>query len=54
MSEAKRFPEQPVLSQILDVILSSIINAANRKHHAIPIMPLTMGLLLLKKLPNNC
>jgi Transposase DDE domain/Domain of unknown function (DUF4372) len=32
MSEVKKFPGQPVLSQILDVIPSSIINAANRKH----------------------
>jgi len=32
MSENKKFPGQPVLSQILDVIPSSIINAANRKH----------------------
>lgn len=34
MSEIKKFPGQPVLSQILDVIPSSIINAANRKHHS--------------------
>ena len=34
MSEVKKFPGQPVLSQILDVIPSSIINAANRKHKA--------------------
>lgn len=32
MSEIKKFTGQPVLSQILDVIPSSIINAANRKH----------------------
>lgn len=32
MSEIKKFPGQPVLSQILDVIPGSIINAANRKH----------------------
>jgi hypothetical protein len=32
MGEIKKFPGQPVLSQILDVIPSSIINAANRKH----------------------
>jgi len=32
MDEVKKFPGQPVLSQILDVIPSSIINAANRKH----------------------
>lgn len=34
MSEVKRFPGQPVLSQILDVIPSSIITAATRKHRA--------------------
>jgi hypothetical protein len=34
MSEVKKFPGQPVLSQILDVIPSSIIHAANRKHKA--------------------
>lgn len=34
MSEVKKFPGQPVLSQILDVIPSAIINAANRKHNA--------------------
>src|SRR6202035_1298512 len=34
MREVKKFPGQPVLSQILDVIPSSIINAANRKHKA--------------------
>lgn len=34
MSEVKKFPGQPVLSQILDVIPSSLINAANRKHKA--------------------
>ena len=32
MSEVKKFPGQPVLSQILDEIPSSIINRANRKH----------------------
>ena len=32
MGEVKKFPGQPVLSQILDVIPSSIIHAANRKH----------------------
>lgn len=32
MGEVKKFPGQPVLSQILDVIPSSIINGANRKH----------------------
>jgi hypothetical protein len=32
MSEVKKFPGQPVLSQILEVIPGSIINAANRKH----------------------
>lgn len=32
MVEVKKFPGQPVLSQILDVIPSSVINAANRKH----------------------
>lgn len=32
MGEIRKFPGQPVLSQILDVIPSSIINAANRKH----------------------
>lgn len=32
MGEIKKFPGQPVLSQILDVIPTSIINAANRKH----------------------
>lgn len=34
MSEVKKFPGQPVLSQILDVIPGSIINAANRKHRS--------------------
>jgi len=34
MPEDKKFPGQPVLSQILDTIPSSIINAANRKHKA--------------------
>ncbi len=32
MSEVEKFPGQPVLSQIVDVIPSSIISAANRKH----------------------
>ena len=32
MSEIKKFSGQPVLSQILDVIPNSVINAANRKH----------------------
>src|SRR5437762_2015324 len=32
MDEVKKFPGQPVLSQILDVIPNSIIHAANRKH----------------------
>lgn len=32
MIEVKKFPGQPVLSQILDVIPKSIVNAANRKH----------------------
>lgn len=32
MGEVKKFPGQPVLSQILDVIPTSIIHAANRKH----------------------
>lgn len=32
MDEVKKFPGQPVLSQILDVIPSTIIQAANRKH----------------------
>src|SRR6202035_3225987 len=32
MREVKKFPGQPVLSQILNVIPSSVINAANRKH----------------------
>ena len=34
MSEIKKFSGQPVLSQILDVIPSSIINAASKKHQA--------------------
>ncbi len=34
MNEIRKFPGQPVLSQILDTIPSSIINAANRKHQA--------------------
>ena len=32
MSEANKFPGQPVLSQILDLIPSKIINAATKKH----------------------
>ena len=32
MGEIKKFTQQPVLSQILDVIPSKIIHAANRKH----------------------
>lgn len=34
MSEVKKFTGQPVLSQILDVIPGSLINAANRKHNS--------------------
>lgn len=34
MSESKSFSGQPILSQILDVIPSAIINAANRKHQS--------------------
>lgn len=34
MGESKSFSGQPVLSQILDVIPSAIINAANRKHQS--------------------
>jgi hypothetical protein len=34
MSEDKKFVGQPVLSQVLDVIPSSLINRANRKHQA--------------------
>ena len=34
MSEDKKFAGQPVLSQILDIIPSSLINRANRKHQA--------------------
>jgi hypothetical protein len=34
MSEDKKFTGQPVLSQILEVIPSSLINKANRKHQA--------------------
>ncbi len=34
MNEDKKFAGQPVLSQILDVIPSSLINKANRKHQA--------------------
>jgi len=32
MGEVKKFPGQPVLSQILDVIPNSIVSAASRKH----------------------
>lgn len=32
MGESKKFPGQPILSQILEVIPGSIIHAANRKH----------------------
>jgi hypothetical protein len=34
MDKSKTFAGQPILSQILDTIPSSIINAANRKHNA--------------------
>ena len=34
MGESKSFSGQPVLSQILDVIPSAIINAANKKHQS--------------------
>ena len=34
MDEDRKFSGQPVLSQIMDVIPGSIINAANRKHRA--------------------
>lgn len=34
MGEVKKFPGQPVLSQILDVIPNSLIHAANRTHKA--------------------
>ena len=34
MGEIRKFPGQPVLSQILDVIPGSIVQAANRKHKA--------------------
>jgi hypothetical protein len=34
MNEDRKFSGQPVLSQIMDVIPASIINAANRKHRA--------------------
>ncbi len=34
MGENKKFTGQPILSQILDVIPTAIINAANRKHKA--------------------
>lgn len=34
MNEVKKFVGQPVLSQILDQIPSSLINKANRKHHS--------------------
>ena len=34
MNEVNKFPGQPLLSQLLDTIPCSIINAANRKHKA--------------------
>jgi hypothetical protein len=34
MNEVKKFSGQPVLSQILDVIPSSVISSASRKHKA--------------------
>ena len=34
MDEIKKFPGQPVLSQILDVIPAPLIHAANRKHQS--------------------
>ena len=34
MDKDKSFTGQPILSQILDVIPSSLINKANRKHQA--------------------
>lgn len=34
MGEVKKFSGQPILSQILDVIPSSVINSANRKHNS--------------------
>jgi hypothetical protein len=34
MGEVRKFPGQPVLSQILDVIPGSVINSANRKHQS--------------------
>lgn len=34
MDEVRKFPGQPILSQILDVIPSSIIKSANRKHQS--------------------
>ncbi|PSL40531.1 IS4 transposase [Chitinophaga niastensis] len=34
MSEFKKFPGQPILSQILNVIPSTVIHAASRKHNA--------------------
>lgn len=34
MGEIKKFPGQPVLSQILDVIPNSLIQSANRKHQS--------------------
>src|ERR1043165_10302394 len=34
MDKGKRFAGQPVLSQLLDVIPSSLLNKANRKHQA--------------------
>src|SRR6266498_4464398 len=34
MGENRKFPGQPILSQILDVIPLAVISAANRKHKA--------------------
>lgn len=34
MGEVKKFSGQPILSQILDVVPSSVINSANRKHNS--------------------
>jgi hypothetical protein len=34
MSKSRKFSGQPVLSQILDVIPNSVINASNRKHNS--------------------
>ena len=34
MGEFRNFSGQPIISQILDVIPSSVINKANRKHRA--------------------